>query len=115
MTLDKSVRHNWETLKGCIVSAGETAVGRGRKKQPHWFLDAADTLQPLLDEHAVAVAKEEWICKVAGNAEEAKNDGCGRWMCVNQLQMVCRGCRPTVLLNKNATVHPDEAMAPPLQ
>ena len=24
-------------------------MGRGRKKQPDWFVEAADTLQPLLD------------------------------------------------------------------
>ena len=46
---EKSVGHNWETLKGCIVSAGETAVGCGKKKQPDWFLDAGDT---LLEENA---------------------------------------------------------------
>ena len=30
---------------------------------------------------AVDVAKEEWICKVADEAENDKKDGCQRWMC----------------------------------
>ena len=36
-------------MKRCIGSAAEAVVGHGRKKQPDWFLDAADTLLPLLD------------------------------------------------------------------
>ena len=119
---DGSVEQNWETLKNCMVSAGEVVVGRGGKKQPDWFVDSADTLQPLLDEknaaydrflqakspsskkefrrhqrivkRAVDTAKEDWICKVASDAEKAKKDGHQRWMCVRQLQMACRGRRP---------------------
>ena len=52
---DQSVEHNWMALKDCIVSAGEAVVGHGRKKQPDWFLDAADTLQLLLDEKYAAL------------------------------------------------------------
>ena len=51
---DGSVEQNWETLKNCMVSAGEVVVGRGGKKQPDWFADSADTLQPLLDEKNAA-------------------------------------------------------------
>ena len=82
-------------------------------------MDAADVLQPLLDEknaahdrflqvcslsakkefrrcqrsvkRAVDAAKEEWICRVAGDAEKAKKDGRQRWMCV---QSAYRGRRP---------------------
>ena len=119
---NKPVSDNWEILKSCIISAAETAVGRGRKKQPDWFLDAVDTLQPLLDQknaaysrflqansvatkkefrkhqravkHAVDAAKEEWISKVSGEAEKARKDGRQRWMYVRQLQMAFRGRRP---------------------
>ena len=62
---------------------------------------------------AVDAAKEEWICKVAGNAEKAKKDGRQRQMCVRQLQIACRGRRPrtpTVLLKENGemTASPEE-------
>ena len=124
-----------------MVSAGEVAVGRGGKKQPDWFADSADTLQPLLDEKnaaydrflqakspssnkefrrhqrimkcAVDTAKEDWICKVASDAEKAKKDGQQRWMCVRQLQMACRRRRPrrpTALMKEDGemTSSPEE-------
>ena len=119
---DKLVNQNWEALKSGIVSAAEAAIGRGRSKQPDWFLDAADTLQPLLEEKnvsynhflrfnsvsakkefrrrqrivksAVDAAKEQWISKVAGKAGKAKKDGRQRWTCVRQqLQMAEKGRR----------------------
>ena len=116
---DKSTEHNWNTLKNCIVTAAEAVVGHGRKKQPDWFVEAADTLQPLLDakkrsrdevlqanntvnrreiwKHqrivkcAVDAAKEEWIRKLASIAEKARKDGKQRWTCIRQLQMTHAG------------------------
>ena len=72
-------------------------VGRGRQRQPDWFVEAADTLQPLLEEknrahkrwlqngrpaekrlfrqqqrlvkRAVDAAKEDWITKMVETAE----------------------------------------------
>ena len=95
---DKSAEHNWNTLKNCTVTAAETIVGQGRKKQPDWFVEAVDTLQPLLDakkrshdkvlqannavnrrefrkhqrivKGAVDAAKEEWISNLANVAEK---------------------------------------------
>ena len=88
-------------------------MGRGRKKQPDWFVKAADTLQPLLDVYwksyevlqvdntvnrrkfrkhqrtvkcAVDAAKEEWISELANIAEKARKDGKQRWTCIRQLQ-----------------------------
>ena len=120
---DKSTEHNWNTLKNCILTAAEAIVGRGRKKQPDWFVKAADTLQPLLDakkrahekvlqldniinrrefrKHqrtvkcAVDAAKEEWISELANIAEKARKDGKQRWTCIRQLQMTHAGRRPT--------------------
>ena len=39
---------NWEQLKQCILESAEECVGRAKKKQPDWFLDAASTLMPLV-------------------------------------------------------------------
>ena len=78
-------------------------MGRGRKKQPDWFVESADILQLLLDakkrshdkvlqanntvnrrefrKHqrivkcAVDAAKEEWIRKLASIVEKARKDG----------------------------------------
>ena len=121
-SVDHSLEHNWRNLKECIVSAAEAVVGRGRKKQPDWFVEAADTLMPLLDAKKIAhdrvlqvnsianrrefrrhqrvvkcavdAAKEEWICKLASDAVKARNDGKQRWTCVRQLQMTYAGRRP---------------------
>ena len=74
---------------------------RGRRRQPEWFLGAADTLRPLLEakhatlnkvlqgnttanrrafrrqqrlvKNAVNKAKEEWMGKVVGDAERANS------------------------------------------
>ena len=98
-------------------------MGRKRKKQPDWFVEAADTLQPQLDakkrthdkvlqvdntvnrrefrKHqrtvkcAVDAAKEEWISELANIAEKARTDDKQRWTCIRQLQMMHAGRRPT--------------------
>ena len=48
--VNKQPEHNWERLKKCIVEAAEDCLGLGwaRKRQPDWFLDATDTLMPLV-------------------------------------------------------------------
>ena len=139
---NKSNEHNWEVFKECVMAASEEVAGRGRsKKQPDWFWEAADTLQPLIDakntalnqflktqsaankkrfrahqrtvKQAVDDAKEEWIKKVADEAEKARKDGCQRWTSIRKLQMTHRGRRPhrpSVLLKKNGemTANPGE-------
>ena len=114
--------NTWFEKKQChLATAAEATVGLGRRKQPEWFLDAADTLQPVIDEknaaytrylpmntvaakkefrrhqrvlkQAIDAAKEEWICGVSDVAEKAKKDGRQRWMCVQKLQMAYQGRR----------------------
>ena len=93
-----TVEQNWSTLRDCIVSVGEEVVARGRQRQPDWFVEAADTLQPLLEEknrahkvwlqngraaekrlcrqqqrlvkRAVDAAKEDWITKMVREIEK---------------------------------------------
>lgn len=66
---DHSLEHNWNTLKNCIVSMAEAVVGRGKKKQPDWFVEAADTLQPLLD------AKKRSHDRVFTNEQHCQQEG----------------------------------------
>ena len=137
-----SIEHNWEVFKECIVAAGEETARRGRsKKHPDWFVEASDTLQPLIDaknaalnqflqkqsvsakkefrrcqrtvQSAIDDAKEQWINKVADEAEKARKDGHQRWACVRKLQMTHRGRRPqrpSVLLKESGetTANTDE-------
>ena len=118
----ESVEDNWRTLKECIIYASKDILGRGRQRQPDWFIEAADDLQPLLDEkntayrrflqggtpsskkefrpkqrmvkQAVDAAKEAWICKVAEGAEEAEKDSQRKWRCIRQLQMTYNDRKP---------------------
>ena len=46
---DATSKQNWDTLRDCIVSAAEEAVGRERRKHPQWFEESSDTLLPLVD------------------------------------------------------------------
>lgn len=47
---EETNEHNWEVFKKCVMAAGEEVAGRGRSRnQPDWFVEAADSLQPLID------------------------------------------------------------------
>ena len=49
-TAEGSVEEQWQVLKDCIMTSAEEAIGHGWKKQPDWFVDAADVLESLLDD-----------------------------------------------------------------
>lgn len=105
-----------------MLAAAENTIGRGRKKQPDWFRESADTLDALIEAKnnahnrmwqnnslanrrefrrhqrrvkvAVDTAKESYICRVACEAEKAAKDGRTRLECIRKLQGAHRGCRP---------------------
>ena len=54
---ENPIDHSWNILKSCIISAAKEEVGRGRRRQPEWFLDAADTLRRLLEAKHAALNK----------------------------------------------------------
>ena len=85
------------------MSTAEAVRGQGKKRQPDWFIQAADMLQPLLQakQHAhnkmlhinIIVNRREFkrhrrivkhsvdsvkICKVSEEAERSKTDGRSR-------------------------------------
>ena len=116
---DATSKQNWDMLKECIVSAAEETVGRGRRKHPEWFEESSDTLLPLIEaknrahqkmlqcnattdrkefrkhqrlvKRAVDKAKEDWICRVAKEAEVAVKDGRVRWERIRSLQKTHMG------------------------
>ena len=118
----KTVEGNWSTVKECIIQVSEKVLGCGRQKQADRFMEAADDLQPLLEDknaahrrflqsgtpsskkefrhrqrivkQAVDAAKEAWICKVAGEAEAAEKDSQRKWRCIRQLQLTYNGRKP---------------------
>ena len=113
---------NWGRLKRCTVESAEECLGRARKRQPDWFLDAIDTLMPLVTvkrraycrflhahttsskkkfrqhqrvvKKAVDEAKEAWITRVVREVECVRKDGKQRWMSIRKLQMAHVGRRP---------------------
>ena len=100
---EESADHNWYTLKKNIMTAAEESLGMERKKQPNWFLEASDTLSPLLEaknaahmkmlktnttanqkafqkhqrivKKAVDVAKEEWVVRLTQDAGRMDSSG----------------------------------------
>lgn len=120
---EHSAEQKWNILKDCIVSAAKAVAGCRERKQPDWFTEAADTLQPLLRakhqahnrflstnsiadkrvfrrhqrivKNAVDAAKQGCICNIAREAEKAKKDSRRRWISTRQLQMTYAGRKPT--------------------
>jgi len=106
-TNECSAEECWNQLQSGIISSTEQCIGRGYRSNSEWFEDNADTLKPLIDiknealqkylqrdtrsrkrffhqcqqavQKAVNKAKEEWIKKVASDAEAAVKDGKLRW------------------------------------
>ena len=90
-------------LKTSLLAAAEKVVGYGGRVQPDWFQDSLEILMPLIDvkntskkrmlqndipplrqefrkcQHAVKAAigkaREDWILKVANEAESAMSKG----------------------------------------
>ena len=112
--VDDQPEDNWERLKKCIVEAAEDCLGRARKRQPDWFLDATDTLMPLvatkrrahckfLHDHNTSSKKEfrrhqriiKKLWMKQREAELARNNGKQRWTSIRKLQMAHVGRRPT--------------------
>ena len=40
------VEESWNTIKTCLLQASENIIGKGRKRQPDWFLENVDQLAP---------------------------------------------------------------------
>ena len=111
------------------MSAAEAVLGRGRKRQPDWFLEAENSLRPAkraahdrllhtdntsnrrefrkhqrVVARAVVEAKERWIKSIASTAELARRDGKQRWKRVRELQLAFAGrkaTRPTALFKED--------------
>ena len=47
------MEEQWKVLKDSIMTSNE-CIGRARRKQPDWFIDATDVLTPLLNNKAKA-------------------------------------------------------------
>ena len=56
-------------LKNCIMTSDGEAIGRVRKKQPDWFIDATDVLAPLLDDKAKA--HQRYLQSLSSSAKKA--------------------------------------------
>ena len=55
--LEESVEQQWRALKDSIMTSADECIGRARKKQPDWFINATDVLTPLLNSKAKACQK----------------------------------------------------------
>ena len=120
--VDPCVLESWNTLRSDINKAASEVLGRGRHRQPDWFVESQAALAPRPEvkqragqrmfcednpvtrrrfrasqreaAKAVRAAKEKWVCSVAQEAEKAERDGCVRWKCIEKLQGLDRGGHP---------------------
>ena len=126
------VEEEWRSLKTDIIGVALRVLGFGGRQQLDWFLENRSVLEPLLatQRHArnrmlsqesrftrsayrsaqravskaVLRANEEWIQRVAKDAENAGKDSCVRWKCIRKLQAVHAGRRhstPSSVFNDN--------------
>ena len=123
--VDPYVLESWNTLKSDIDNAASEVLGRGRRRQPDWFVESQAALEPLLEvkqrahqrmlcednpvtcrrfrasqrevAKAVRAAKGKWVCNVAQEAEKAARDRCVRWKCIEKLQVLDRSRRPKTM------------------
>ena len=117
---DSTAEGIWDSLKDCIGTSVEEAIGRGRRRQ---FEESSELLVSLIRaknrahldalrsntvanrkkfrrhqrsvKRAVDKAREEWICRVAREGEAAVKDGHARWDSVRGLQQAHAERRPT--------------------
>ena len=119
--LEETAKQSWERMKKCIVTAADETLGRSWKKQPDWFLENADKLKPIIEaknkarnrmlqsnteanqkqfrnhqrkvKKTVDATKEEWVCRVATNAETTSRKGRICWESIRKLQGAHAGQR----------------------
>ena len=59
--LECPAEQNWKSWRSCILFTAEAVLGQRKKRQPDWFIQAADMLQPLLQakQHAHDVTHKQ--------------------------------------------------------
>ena len=101
-------------MKTSLLTAPEEVVGHGSRMQSDWFKECSEVLTPLIDEqnacrermlhipslrrefrkcqHTVKVAvdkaREDWVFKVAGEADKAMKKGNVQWDCMKKSQII---------------------------
>ena len=68
-----SAGRNWTVLKDCIMTTAEECVGRSRRTQPYWFMEARTTLQPLLEAKHHAHTRVLQVNSIANRREFRKH------------------------------------------
>jgi len=128
-TIECTAEECWNQLRSCIASSAEEYIGRGYHSNPELFEDNVEILKSLINnknealqkwmqsdtrsckhffcqcqwavQKAVIKVKEEWIQKVASDAEAAVKDCKIRWNNIHRLQQVYHGRRPTAVFKDN--------------
>ncbi len=119
------VDQKWEALRDAITTAACSTLGFNKRRQPDWFRESKDVIQPFLEKrskaydswikhgqqkdifysqfkgarsearHAVVKAKEDWILAKAQEATANRFDGSVVWRCIADLQSAGTGLCPT--------------------
>ena len=111
----------WSVMRTSLLAVAEEVVGYGGRVQPDWFQESSEILMPLKDvknayrkrmlqndipplrqefrksqrvvKAAVYKAREDWILKVANEAESAMSKGNVQWEFMKKLQVAYCSCK----------------------
>ena len=51
-TVDSPIDDQWSALRSALTEAAKSVLGTEKHKQPDWFLDSAELLEPLLQKRS---------------------------------------------------------------
>ena len=117
---DTSCEEQWNVMRSALTEAAETTLGRGRRRQVDWYVEARDTIEPLLEvrnsahrrwiaggrrdadyaeyrtarrvaRNAVRDAKNRWFTSLAEKIEKARFNSAQVWSCIRSIQQARSG------------------------
>ena len=118
-----TVECKWSRLRTAVTESAEETLGFQKRRQPDWFTESKDTLEPLLNERnqryqewissgrsddtwnrfkaarskaraAVRSAKNSWFTNKAKSLDGARFSSSRVWACVKDMQAAKQGLRP---------------------
>ena len=117
-----TVEEKWSATQSSLVRAAEEVLGHEERRQPDWFRDSAEVLEPLFDRRnllyakwlgsgnandrqkfvkarqdarkAVRNAKDAWFRSKADVAQQRRFGGKEVWQSIRDMQRACRGLIP---------------------
>ena len=120
---DSTVEYKWGNVKEALTTAADSVLGYENHRNPDWFHDSSETLEPLFVHRnqlyskwlsskqdcdkvqflqarsrarkAVRAAKNSWFQRKAEEVQSVRFGGKKVWQCIRDVQRAHRGLVPT--------------------